>query len=160
MGLLSKTNPAATRESVMRHAAIFGGVVAIGYPIACWFASGAGLCAHWPVLYPLFIILGSALGGLLEWQTLDMIPVEEIVKEVEEEFDIRIDEARIEKIETVEDLLNAVLDAICSQPPKKRQSESEIRENVWARLRMLIVEQMGVDEDEVVPAARFYYELQ
>jgi hypothetical protein len=160
MGLLSKTNPAASRESVIRHATIFGGVVAIGYPIACWLVSGAGLCAHWPVLYPLFIILGSALGGLMHWQMLDIIYVEEIVKEVEEEFDIRIDEARIKEIETVEDLLNAVLDATGSQHPEERQTESGLRESVLARLRKLIVEQMCVDADEVVLSARFYYELQ
>ena len=67
MGLLDKTNPNATRQSVIRHA-ILG---AIGFP-AFFFALGKpAIRAHWLPLLPVFALLGAGVAALLELQSDD-----------------------------------------------------------------------------------------
>jgi hypothetical protein len=69
MGLLDKTNPNATRQSVIRHALIFGAMMAVAFPIACiwlpWFRE------FWPVLLPMFVLAFAGIGALMEWQLND-----------------------------------------------------------------------------------------
>jgi hypothetical protein len=69
MGLLDKTNPKATRRSVLRHA-ILG---AIGVP-AFFFALGKpAVRVNWPVLLPVFAVLGAGIAALAEWQLDDSL---------------------------------------------------------------------------------------
>lgn len=69
MGLLDKTNPNATRDSVVRHAKIWAAVMAVAYPIACiW---NPPLRNLWPVGLPLAILYGAGIGALMEWQLDD-----------------------------------------------------------------------------------------
>jgi hypothetical protein len=67
MGLFDKTNPRATRRSVIRRA-VLG---AISIP-AVFFAFGKpDIRANWPVLLPVFAILGAGICALAEWQIDD-----------------------------------------------------------------------------------------
>jgi hypothetical protein len=67
MGLLDKTNPRATRQSVVRDA-IIGAVVVPAF----LFAIGKpAIRPHWPVLLPVFAILGAGVAALYEWQVDD-----------------------------------------------------------------------------------------
>jgi hypothetical protein len=67
MGLLDKTNPRATRRSVICHA-ILGAVVVPAY----FFALGKPeFRAHWAVFFPVFAVLGAGVAGLFEWQVDD-----------------------------------------------------------------------------------------
>ena len=67
MRLLDKTNPRATRQSVIRHA-IIGAVVASAFIFA--FGKPA-IRAHWPSLLPVFAVLGAGIFALSEWQVDD-----------------------------------------------------------------------------------------
>jgi hypothetical protein len=144
MGLLAKTNPAATRESVIRNVTIFGILTAIAYPIAAVWTPG--LRDHWLILFPVAVIFGAALGGLLEWQDIDISPIDEVVKDAEEEFGVTIEDDRIAAIESVGDLFEAVLAASDAQRPSRYAADSNLRETVWNRLKRLVVRELGVDE--------------
>jgi hypothetical protein len=64
MGLLDKTNPSATRRSVICHA-ILGAVVVPAF----FFALGKPqFRAHWAVFLPVFAVLGAGVAALYEWQ--------------------------------------------------------------------------------------------
>jgi hypothetical protein len=68
MGLLDKTNPHATRASVIR--SLIGGSV-IG-PVVGLMAWPGPYCGPvWPAIVPVGAILGAAIGALLEWQVDD-----------------------------------------------------------------------------------------
>jgi len=69
MGLLDKTNPNATRDSVVRHAKIWAAVMAVAYPVACIWEPW--LRDVWPIGYPLAVAFGAAIGALMEWQLDD-----------------------------------------------------------------------------------------
>jgi hypothetical protein len=68
MGLLDKTNPNATRASVIRSAiigAVFGpilGLILYRHP---------HIRPLWAVLLPLLSVLGAGIGALEEWQCDD-----------------------------------------------------------------------------------------
>jgi len=67
MGLFDKANPSATPRSDLRHA-LLG---AISGP-AFFFAIGKpGVRTHWPVLLPVFAVLGAGVAALCEWQLDD-----------------------------------------------------------------------------------------
>ena len=67
MELLDKTNPRATRRSVIRHA-ILGAVVVP----ALFFAFGKPVtCAHWAAIFPVLAVLGAGVYALAEWQVGD-----------------------------------------------------------------------------------------
>lgn len=67
MGLLDKTNPRATRQSVIRHA-VLGAVAAPAF----FFAFGKpAIRADWPALLPVFAVLGAGIAALCEWQLDD-----------------------------------------------------------------------------------------
>ena len=67
MGLLDKTNPRATRKSVILHA-ILG---AISVPTFFFAVGKPGVRAHWHVLLPVFAVLGAGVAALCEWQMDD-----------------------------------------------------------------------------------------
>jgi hypothetical protein len=67
MGLLDKTNPRATRRSVIRHS-ILGAVVVPAF----FFALGKpAIRAHWAAFLPVFAVLGAGVFALVEWQVDD-----------------------------------------------------------------------------------------
>jgi hypothetical protein len=67
MGLLDKTNPRATRRSVIRHS-ILGAVVIPAF----FFALGKpAIRAHWAAFLPVFAVLGALVFALVEWQVDD-----------------------------------------------------------------------------------------
>lgn len=67
MGLLDKTNPSATRRSVIRHA-IIGAILT---PAFFFLFGKPAVRAHWPALLPVFAILGAAVAAICEWQMDD-----------------------------------------------------------------------------------------
>lgn len=90
MGLLDKTNPSATRESVMLHAKIFGVLAAVCYGISMiWWPA---LREGWWIWLPLVSAIGAALGALMEWQLNDALDINLVVDDVEDEFGIKIPE--------------------------------------------------------------------
>ncbi|HJT34803.1 MAG TPA: hypothetical protein VJ783_22440 [Pirellulales bacterium] len=82
MGLLDKTNPTATWQSVTRHA-IIGAVLSPALFLA--FGKPA-VREHWCALLPVFAILGAAVAAILEWQ-LDDNPDESDDEDWGEGFD-------------------------------------------------------------------------
>jgi hypothetical protein len=105
MGLLEKTNPTATRESVIRNAFIWGAictVVCFAY-FGLWQPHFSG----WPFFLPIAGLFGAAIGALMEWQLGDGVEIYYVVREVEDEFAIKI--PGWEKIDTVDDLYRGTL---------------------------------------------------
>jgi hypothetical protein len=150
MGLLAKTNPTATRESVIREAMIFGAIsmaVCLGYflwrPPQNW---------AWALLAPLVGLLGGALGALMEWQLDDGVEIYYVVRKVEDEFAVKIQ--MWDYIQTVDDLYRATL---LSLRAYKLTAVDE--GDVWRRLRALLVRQLKLKPEIVVPSARFYIDL-
>lgn len=67
MGLLDKTNPRATRRSVIRHAII--GAVTV--PAFFLVLGKPAVREHWRVLLPVLMICGAGIAALIEWQVDD-----------------------------------------------------------------------------------------
>ena len=157
MGLLSKTNPAATRESVIRSATILGLIAAIGYLVLCIWSPA--LQENFASRLPVFVVAAAFLGGLLEWQTPDLIPIEETVRDAEEEFNVHIPDQIRAGIESAGDLHEAILVELRKQDASKFD-DAQFADTVWEQLRALLVKQLGVDIEEVEKSARCNYELQ
>lgn len=159
MGLLAKTNPAATYASV-RRAALLGAVLfAVSYAAFAagfhWWGDGA---SSWSLDGALaWTAFGALMIGLMEWQPPDLPNVGDVAPHFEMEFAIKLDPERFGPIEevNVNDLYQEVLHAMRSQHPEQQIDEDE----VWIRLRNLVVDRLGVDESEVTPQARFMHEL-
>lgn len=159
MALLEKTNPAATPASVRRAAIIGAG----GY--ALLFIVGAACLnwrdvrhADWQLLATTFVpwvMFGALVGALMNWQPPDMPQVGELLGQCELTFAVRLPNEKLSLIESVGDLHREVVDALRSQRGEASLDESA----VWLRLKSLIVDELGVHEDEIVPSARFLYEL-
>ena len=159
MGLLDKTNPAATHASV-RRAALLGAVLfAVIYAAFAagfhWWGDGDSSWSMGDAIA--WTAFGAFIIGLMEWQPLDIPNVGDVAPHCEMEFAIKLDPERFGPIEevSVNDLYQEVLDAMRSQHPDQQVDEEE----VWARLRNLVVDRLSVVEDEVTPQARFMYEL-
>jgi hypothetical protein len=69
MGLLARTNPHATRASVIGQALAWGAIGAVLCLTALYWKPS--LRPFWPLLVPVSMVLGAALGGLMEWQLDD-----------------------------------------------------------------------------------------
>ena len=67
MSLLEKTNPHATRRSVLRNA-IQG---ALTVPLFIFIIGKPYVREHYRITMPLFTLLGAGIGGLWEWQVDD-----------------------------------------------------------------------------------------
>jgi hypothetical protein len=150
MGLLAKTNPAATGESVIRQA-LLRGVVSV---VACvvYFVWSQPNFAGWLFLVPLVGLLGAALGALMEWQLADGVDIYWIVCEVEDEFGVKL--ANWEEIDTVDDLYR------CSLASLRDEDATDIdEEDIWQRLKALLVDQLNLKTEQIVPGARFYLDL-
>jgi acyl carrier protein len=83
------------------------------------------------------------------------LDVVELFMQAEETFDIEIDNNDAGSARIVGDLYNLVL----KQLEKKSGKKVEDPEAVWSKLRGLVVEQLQVREEEVVPDARFNEDL-
>jgi acyl carrier protein len=79
----------------------------------------------------------------------------ELVMAVEEEFGIQIANSEAEKILRVRDLHACIMRALQVSNPTAPIDEAVI----WTRLREIVVEQLGVEPEEVVPNARFIEDL-
>ncbi|MEX2118360.1 MAG: hypothetical protein WD847_02015 [Pirellulales bacterium] len=65
-GLLEKTNPKATLGSVVRHAILWGIVMPLLFGVLMWLGGAdASKIQVWMVV---FAVLGTFIGGLVEWQ--------------------------------------------------------------------------------------------
>ena len=67
MGLMDKTNPNATRRSVLRESLIS----AITTPLVVFVISKPAFRRHWRVTLPITILIGAGIGALWEWQVDD-----------------------------------------------------------------------------------------
>jgi hypothetical protein len=67
MGLLDKTNPRATRRTVICHA-ILGAVV---IPALFFTLGKPAIRARWMALLPVFAVLGAGVFAIGEWQVDD-----------------------------------------------------------------------------------------
>jgi hypothetical protein len=143
MGFLDKTNPAATAESVIRTGTALCVVFAIAFLVYAMFQP-----VNW-WLFPLWILFGGFVGALLEWQSLDDVPIEQVVYEAEDHFKVKVPPAKVRTIESAGDLYEAV----------RAELPEANAEEVWEELRALLAYQCDWDKDEVVKSARFNHEL-
>src|SRR3954471_12856143 len=102
MSLLAKTNPTATRESVIWNAKLWGTIVVVAYGAIC--ILNPGWRELWWLKLPGAATFGAAMGALMEWQLDDGVEIYWVVLEVEEEFGIKIPNADWVEIETIDDL--------------------------------------------------------
>jgi acyl carrier protein len=77
----------------------------------------------------------------------------ELVIRVEKEFDIDIPDADAARLVTVGDMHTYVVEAL------RRQGRIESTDSVYAQLRDIICDQLGVNAEDVVPSARFIDDL-
>jgi hypothetical protein len=155
LGLLDKANPQATPQSVRRAAIVFAVIAAVGYLAACiW---NPYLREHFVILFPLLIGVGAALGSLIEWQVGPDLDMADVVYRVERAFDLKLDHVETARLLTVGDLLNAVREAIVTQHPARRRllMDDQFRQQI----RVEVANALGIDEDEVVESARFYFDI-
>jgi hypothetical protein len=149
LGLLDKTNPLATRESVIRQAWILGIVgTVVGLAFGLWKQPDF---SGWPILVPLAGMVGAALGALMEWQMDDGLELCYVIHEVNEEFGIAIPEG--DDFETLGDLYQATLIQL------RERDDVVVDDDVWRRLKALLVKQLALKPEQVVPEARFYIDL-
>jgi hypothetical protein len=157
MGLLDKTNPTATRASIIRHAVIWSVVSLVAFPFACMWGPPP-FRDYWPILLPTFLIFGAAIGALMEWQLDDGVEIYWVVLEVEKEFDVKIPAADWQEIDTVADLFNATIRAINVRHPERFLGDSDYPTKIWGRLQALLVH-LGLEPERVVKSASFYRDL-
>lgn len=77
----------------------------------------------------------------------------ELVMAVEESFRLEISDAEAEKVLLVSDLHALVIQKL------RERGEVPIDAQVFARLRAIIVDQLGVKPEQVIPTARFIEDL-
>jgi len=77
----------------------------------------------------------------------------ELVIRVEKEFDIEIPDADAARLVTVGDLHAYVVEAL------RRQGRIESNDSIYAQLRDIICDQLGVKPVEIIPSARFVDDL-
>jgi acyl carrier protein len=77
----------------------------------------------------------------------------ELVMAVEEEFKIQIPDHTAAHFFTVGDLRNYVIEQL------RARGDSPVEAEVWEKLREIVVEQLGVGPEQVVPAASFVEDL-
>ena len=73
----------------------------------------------------------------------------EFVMAVEEDFQISIENDEAETIATVGDMQAVIL-------RKLKENDADLEETfVWAKLKQIVVDELGVRPDQVTPEARF-----
>lgn len=150
MGLLDKTNPYATCESVKRHAIISGSIHVVA--LLLYFIWSPPQDPNTLLLLPLVGIWGAFLGGLMEWQLFDELELYEVMLEIEEEFAIELPKER--ECDTVGELYEMTLAA------QREQSTNEIDDQeTWHWLKELLVKQLHIKPEQVVPTAEFYIDI-
>ena len=87
------------------------------------------------------------------------LDIYEVVLEVQEEFGVEIPDEEMQQIESVGDLYNVTINSLHAQRPDRLGYDPGSDEDVWERLKALLVHQLGVRPDEVVKSARFFHEL-
>ena len=155
MGLLAKTNPTATRQSVIQQAIIWGAISAV--VCAGYFLWTQSAPLFWPIILLVVAILGAGLGALMEWQLDDGVEIYWIVLEAEDVFSVKI--PQWEDIETVGDLYQAVVVSLRAQLPNESDAQTLSDDEVWNRLKAMLVHQLKIKPEQVVESARFYGDL-
>lgn len=87
------------------------------------------------------------------------LDVYELVLEVQDLFQVRIENADACAVESVGDLYELTLRSLRARWPSRFAENPLYPDVVWVQLKTLIVEQLGVKPADVVPSARFHYEL-
>jgi acyl carrier protein len=83
------------------------------------------------------------------------LDVVELVLRVEEEFEVEFSDDEAAAAATVGGLYNLVLDKL-----RRRVAPSSLdAEKVWRKLHWIVVDQLQVRDDEVVPSARLNEDL-
>ncbi len=78
---------------------------------------------------------------------LDLV---ELIISIEETFDISIDDEEAGKVVTVNDCYRLILSNLA-----KHDDQSMSEEQVWGIMKNLIITQLGVKPEEVIPTAEF-----
>ncbi|MHC4928043.1 MAG: acyl carrier protein [Planctomycetota bacterium] len=86
---------------------------------------------------------------------LDMI---EVVLEVEDEFDIKISNLDASNIESIGDLFDLILKQIATKKIDGVISGNE-KDAIWQRYKELLIVQLDLKPQEIIPSNRFFYEL-
>jgi hypothetical protein len=88
----------------------------------------------------------------MEWQIDDSLDCYELVREVEDEFGVKISDW--EQVYTVDDLYRRTLAGLTDA-----RNGEVAEDDVWRRLHKLLVRQLDLRPEQVVPTARFYIDL-
>jgi len=78
----------------------------------------------------------------------------ELIISIEDAFDIAIEDEQASKVVTVNDCYKLILNKI-----GKREVRSWSDEQVWEAMKNIIVSELGVKPEEVVPSAEFIKDL-
>ncbi|PAW85183.1 MAG: hypothetical protein B9S33_10280 [Pedosphaera sp. Tous-C6FEB] len=81
------------------------------------------------------------------------LDVVELVMAVEEEFSIEVNDEEAAQLATCGSLADYVVKQL------RARGDTRTEDEVWTRLKDLIVEQLGVKADEVKREAKFYEDL-
>jgi len=87
------------------------------------------------------------------------LDIYELVLEVEEEFGVKIPNADMQRIESVGDLFDVTVKNLREQQPERFASSPRCEDEVWERLKALLVDQLALNPEQVVKPARFFDEL-
>lgn len=83
----------------------------------------------------------------------------ELDLEVEEVFDVELNEAELSHVITVGELWQLTLAALKAQHPERFASDSDFASQAWQELVRLISIQLGLERERVVESARFVNDL-
>jgi len=77
----------------------------------------------------------------------------ELVMSIEEEFSLEIPDADLTQLATAGDIHGYLLQAL------RQRGETPAEAEVWERLKAIIVDQLGVRPEDVIPSARIVEDL-
>ena len=84
------------------------------------------------------------------------LAIVEMIMRVEEEFSITIEDEEASALEKVGQLHACVLSKLGCVETKIGDDE---RERVWQKLKLILVDELAVDPDEITPNAQFVRDL-
>jgi hypothetical protein len=104
-----------------------------------------------------YVVLKSGSSKQDKPMSLDMM---EVVLEVEEEFGIKIPDSDIPMTDAISigDLYDITLKRVREQSKSNSQA-GNLEDEVWERLKALLIDQLDLKPEQIVKSNRFYHEL-